>query len=77
MRNRKKAFGEARDRAPRVIIEIEGGNVTAVFADKTVHFGVIDWDNAKVDEDAMAHAKRLERQITSGQFRDISNQQVF
>ncbi len=47
---------------PRIIVEVSGGVVQAVYADRPINVDVLDWDNVEggASDDEIADANRLE-----------------
>lgn len=52
--------------ATRVIVEVRGGVVQAVYADRLAHIDIIDWDDAKENEYAAKRCDKLSEEIDRG-----------
>ncbi|MEN6549931.1 MAG: hypothetical protein ABFE07_28140 [Armatimonadia bacterium] len=46
-------------KTPRVIIEVRGGAVQAIYSDGDLEWDILDWDDAKVDGEAKSRAEEL------------------
>lgn len=51
-----------KEKAPRVIIEIRGGCVVAIYSDRELDWGVLDWDGLGEDPQVDRQMRKLERE---------------
>jgi len=47
-------------RYPRVIIEVRGGVVVAVYSSQDIHVAVMDWDDGEEDAECLAQCENLQ-----------------
>lgn len=60
----------AKKKAPRVIIEVRGGCVVAIYSDRKLDWDILDWDGLGEDPKVDRQMRKLE--IETKELRDVT-----